>query len=75
MVVCFFHTVLILSSTGQWWYLDATRACGTIGRLINHDKNLNLKVVEGMLRLGFLAKLDITTRVELLLDYGMPLPL
>ncbi len=61
--------------TGQWWCLDATRAFGTTGRLINHSsKKGNLKtlaaVVEGKLRLGFLASRDITAGEELLYDYG-----
>ena len=60
---------------GEWVCLDATRAFGTMGRLINHgDKTENLKamvaVVDKVLRLGFLASRDITVGEELLYDYG-----
>ena len=44
--------------------LDATRAFGTLGRLINHSVRGNLRtkaaVVDGELRLGFIAAKDIS---------------
>lgn len=57
--------------------MDATRVFGTIGRLINHGRQkreVNLKamsaVVDGIIRLGFLASRDIKPGEELLYDYG-----
>ena len=58
----------------MWICMDATRAYGTIGRLINHSAKPNLRAkvarVEGKLRLGFLACKDIVVGEELFFDYG-----
>ena len=55
---------------GGWVCIDATRAYGTIGRLVNHSSNPNVKgrvaVVEGKLRMGFLAMKDLKRGDEVL---------
>ncbi len=60
--------------TGKKQCLDATRAFGTYGRLVNHSPRPNLKamvaVIDGVVRMGFLAMRDIPTGEELLVDYG-----
>ena len=59
---------------GGWVCIDATRAYGTIGRLVNHSPNPNVKgrvaVVEGKLRMGFLAMKELKKGDEVLVDYG-----
>ena len=51
---------------GGWVCIDATRAYRTIGLLVNHSPNPNVKgrvaVVEGKLRMGFLAMKDLEGR-------------
>lgn len=60
--------------SGKWICIDATRAYGTIGRLVNHSPRPNVKgkvaVVDGEVRLGFLALHDIDANEEILVDYG-----
>ena len=61
--------------TGKWVCLDATRAFGTVGRLVNHGRpNANLRsmaaVVDDILRVGFLASKDVTSGEEVHFDYG-----
>ena len=60
--------------TGSWCCLDATRAYGTLGRLINHSNRPNLRAkaarVEGKLRVGFMAMKNIGAGEELFYDYG-----
>lgn len=61
--------------TGCWLCLDATRAFNTLGRLVNHSCNPNLRAkaaqVKGSLRLGFLAARNIPAGEELYFDYGI----
>ena len=61
------------SEIGRSDCIDATRAYGTIGRLVNHSPNPNVKgrvaVVEGKLRMGFLAMKDLKRGDEVLVDY------
>lgn len=60
--------------SSQWICLDATRAFGTLGRLINHDRKPNLRsmaaMVNGTLRVGFLAARVIMKGDELTFNYG-----
>ena len=59
---------------GSWKCLDATRAYGTLGRLINHSSRPNLRPkvarVYGELRLGFLALRPINAGEQLFYNYG-----
>lgn len=54
--------------------IDATKEDGTLGRLINHAKDRNLRTVpftfEGKERLYFVAKTDIEAGTELFYNYG-----
>ncbi len=64
--------------TGKWWCIDGTRTYGTMGQLVNHSSRPNLcpkvALVDGELRMGFLAARDIQKNLEknteLLVDYG-----
>ncbi len=63
---------------GQYLCLDATRAYreyGPAGRLINHARVPNLKpvqcIVDGVLRVGFIALVDIPEGSECLFNYGV----
>lgn len=60
--------------SGSWYCLDATRTFDTFGRLINHSRTPNLKalqaVVNGILRVGFLATCEITPNSQLFFNYG-----
>lgn len=54
---------------------DATKEDRTMGRLINHSKTQanvvpRQMVINGKLRLFFLAKRDINTNEEVVYDYG-----
>ena len=59
---------------GQWWCVDATRAYGTLGRLINHSSKPNLVAkaarIDQVLRIGFLALRPIDAGDELTYSYG-----
>ena len=57
---------------GGWVCIDATRPYGTIGQLVNYSPipNVKGKVVNGKLRLGFMACKDIKRGDEVLVDYG-----
>jgi len=60
-----------------WVCLDATRRMGSVGHLLNHSPNPNLKPVQplhirGKWRVGFLAVRDIKVAEELTWDYSSP---
>ena len=60
-----------------WYCLDATRRMGSLGRLLNHSANPNLKPfrplwVRGKWRVGFLAIRDIAAGEELTWHYSCP---
>lgn len=60
---------------GKWVCFDATRAMGTVGRLVNHSPRPNLKLhkplrVRGKWRMALLAVRDIDPGEEVMFDYG-----
>ena len=66
--------ILEVQTNNGWWCLDATRALGTVGRLINHSTQPNLKpfrplFVRGKWRAGFIALRAIKPEEELTWDY------
>ena len=53
--------ILEVQTKEGWWCLNATRALGTVGRLLNHSTRPNLKpfhplLVRGKWRVGFIAQ-------------------
>ena len=69
--------ILEIQTPEGWVCLDATRRMGSIGWLMNHSSNPNLKpfralFVRGKWRVGFLAITDIGVGEELTWNYGSP---
>lgn len=63
------------SLTGLWVCLDATRAFDTLGKIIKHSSTPSLKpmqaLLEGELKLAFLATRDIAAGEELFYNCNM----
>lgn len=69
--------ILEVQTLKGWVCLDATRRMGSVGCLMNHSANPNLRPfrslhIRGKWRVGFLAARDIKMGEELTWEYGSP---
>lgn len=69
--------ILEIQTKDGWFCLDATRAMGTMGRLLNHSSKPNIKPFRPLYlrkkwRVGFVALRDIYPGEEIMWDYGCP---